>query len=192
MAGTCTLIGTSTNILVSDLSSGYGYGAIGMFELSRVAIPIAVLGCLFIFSFAGKLLPNLENPTCELEDKAHRKYLSRLSVSADSPLVNIDSSRAFEARYPELKLVEVIRQQHIFYPGRDKFRILPKDLLIIKGEAKEIIHILKENRVMPPQAEMPKELNVTGPEKVLVEVIIPPQSAMIGEHIRDVRLFKSP
>jgi di/tricarboxylate transporter len=191
LAGTCTLIGTSTNILVSDLSAGHGYGAIGMFELSKVGIPIAILGVCFIFATAGKLLPDIVNPTCELENKEHRKYLSQLRVPLDSPLVGINSDRAFQERYSQLELVEVIRHQHIFYPGRDTFRIRPSDLLIIKGEAKEIVRILDENSVVLPQSEMPEELDGTDPEKILVEVIIPPQSAMIGDHIKDVRLFKS-
>lgn len=191
LAGTCTLVGTSTNILVSDLSAGHGYGTIGMFELSKVGIPIAIFGVGFIFATAGKLLPDIVNPTCELENREHRKYLSQLRVPPDSPLVGVNSNRAFQARYAQLELVEVIRHQHIFYPGRDTFRILPSDLLIIKGEAKGIVRILNENSVVLPHTETPEEQDATEPEKVLVEVIIPPQSAMIGGPIKDARLFES-
>ncbi len=191
LAGSCTLIGTSTNILVSDLSASHGFRPIGMFELAKVGIPIAILGIGFIFTFAGRLLPNIVNPTCELEDQEHRKYLSQLSVPDGSNLVGIDSNEAFQAHYTGLKLVEVIRHQHIFYPGRDTFRIAPDDLLIIKGEAREIVHILNENGVISPQSQEPEPLDVTEPANVLVEVIIPPQSAMIGEFIKDVRFFKN-
>ena len=190
LAGTCTLIGTSTNILVSDLSARHGYGAIGMFELAKVGVPIAVLGAGFIFLTSKKLLPEIVNPTCELESKEHRKYLSQLVVIEGSPLVGIDSMPAFQREYAELKLIEVIRGRHIFYPGRDLFRVVPGDILIIKGEAREIVNILNENKIVSPQNKEQSELDVTEPEKVLVEVIIPPQSAMIGEHIRDVRFLR--
>ena len=52
LGGTCTLIGTSTNIIVSDLSTNFGYGAIGMFELSIVGIPIASIGIIFLMAAA--------------------------------------------------------------------------------------------------------------------------------------------
>ena len=54
LAGTCTLIGTSTNILISDLSFENGYGALSMFELSVVGVPIALLGMLIVY-FASPL-----------------------------------------------------------------------------------------------------------------------------------------
>ena len=44
LAGTSTLIGTSTNIIVSDYSASRGYGALGMFELAPVGVPIAISG----------------------------------------------------------------------------------------------------------------------------------------------------
>ncbi len=47
LAGTCTLIGTSTNIIVSDLSFGYGFGEISMFELAYIGVPLAVIGIIF-------------------------------------------------------------------------------------------------------------------------------------------------
>ena len=63
LAGTCTLIGTSTNIIVSDLAADYGYQRFGMFELAVVGIPIALLGILMIVLMAPRLMPDLLNPT---------------------------------------------------------------------------------------------------------------------------------
>jgi di/tricarboxylate transporter len=68
LAGTCTLIGTSTNIIVSDLAAHYGYERFGMFELSAVGVPIAVAGLAMIMAMAPRLMPDLLNPTCELGD----------------------------------------------------------------------------------------------------------------------------
>ncbi|HKJ64610.1 MAG TPA: SLC13 family permease, partial [Desulfopila sp.] len=65
LAGTCTLIGTSTNIIISDLSNDYGYGAISMFELGIIGAPIAVVGILFLLIAAPRILPDLANPICQ-------------------------------------------------------------------------------------------------------------------------------
>ena len=66
LAGTCTLIGTSTNIIISDLSVSQGYDGLSMFELSIIGVPLALVGILFIFFAAPKVLPSLANPICKL------------------------------------------------------------------------------------------------------------------------------
>jgi di/tricarboxylate transporter len=78
LAGTCTLIGTSTNIIISDLSAGHGLGSLGMFELSPLGVPIALLGLAFLIVAAPKLMPSMHVPVCQLKDPAHRRYLAEL------------------------------------------------------------------------------------------------------------------
>jgi di/tricarboxylate transporter len=86
LAGTCTLIGTSTNIIVSDLSAMYGYGELAMFELAALGVPIAVLGIGFLYVAAPRLMPGHAVPVCEV-DEEHRRYLAELLVPAESSLV---------------------------------------------------------------------------------------------------------
>ena len=69
LAGTCTLVGTSTNIIVSDLSDQYGYGALGMFELALLGVPIALVGLVFLLAASPWLMPDRTAPICEIGDK---------------------------------------------------------------------------------------------------------------------------
>ncbi len=62
LAGTTTLIGTSTNIIVSDLAVTAGLAPIGMFELARVGVPMALVGGLLLFLLAPRLLPETHTP----------------------------------------------------------------------------------------------------------------------------------
>jgi di/tricarboxylate transporter len=57
LGGMCTLIGTSTNIIVSDLSIMSGLNGLGMFELAPLGVPIALLGLIFIFVASPRLMP---------------------------------------------------------------------------------------------------------------------------------------
>jgi di/tricarboxylate transporter len=95
LAGTCTLIGTSTNIIVSDLSVIHGYGDIGMFELSSLGLPIAVMGLAFVYVCSPILMPGHTAPTCEMEDREDKRYLAELSVPQNSPLTGQDSASFF-------------------------------------------------------------------------------------------------
>ncbi len=192
LGGTCTLIGTSTNIIVSDLSAGHGYGAIRMFELTTVGVPIAVLGIAFLLMAAPRLMPALLNPTCELEDSPKRRYLAELRIPRDSRLVGTDPQNVFAERYPGLEVLELIRYSHIFHPLRDSVEIAPDDLLLVKGSANDLIEILDHEGVQLPLSEQGLAFDVGRRESLVVELIIPPQSALIGERLLESDLKRDP
>lgn len=56
LTGCCTLIGTSTNLLVDDMAGVAGQPRFGIFEITPVGLPVAVAGGLYLFLFSGKLL----------------------------------------------------------------------------------------------------------------------------------------
>ena len=63
LTGCCTLIGTSTNLLVDDMARVAGQPRFGLFEITPVGIPIAIAGGIYLFLFSGKLLgPALNEP----------------------------------------------------------------------------------------------------------------------------------
>jgi di/tricarboxylate transporter len=191
LAGTCTLLGTSTNIIVSDLAAGLGVGGIGMFELAKIGLPIAVVGIAFLYPAASKWLPGTANPTCELENSENRKYLSQLEVTEKSPRNGKPLEGAFSPQHPGLEIVELVRSGHIFYPGRDNVTITRGDLLLVKGSASDLINILQDHTAQLPAAESEAIRGGADPDHMIVEVIIPPQSSLLGEPLHDVALFQS-
>jgi di/tricarboxylate transporter len=189
LAGTCTLIGTSTNIIVSDLSAGYGYGALSMFELTRVGLPLAVTGMALILALAPKLMPDLVNPTCELENQPKRRYLAELAVPRGSALVGLDPCTGLSAKHPGIEVTELIRYTHIFHPCRDAVTIAPDDLLLVKGSPTDIAHMLQGKDVNLPETE--KGMRFGEPDETLVvELIIPPQSELLGQLLGETHLAR--
>ncbi|RJQ68897.1 MAG: SLC13/DASS family transporter [Desulfobacteraceae bacterium] len=189
LAGTCTLIGTSTNIIVSDLSSKYGYGALGMFELTRVGLPLAAVGIALIMALAPRWMPDLLNPTCELESQPKRRYLAELVVPRGSALVGLNPCNGLPAKYPGIEVTELIRYSHIFHPCRDAVAIAPDDLLLVKGSPNDITHILQGKDVDLPETQT--GMSFSGPDETLVvELIIPPQSELLGQLLRETHLSR--
>ena len=192
LAGTCTLIGTSTNIIISDLSVIYGYGGIGMFELSRLGIPIALLGLAFVYVCSPLLMPGHTTPTCEMEDREDKRYLAELSVPEDSSMVGQDSAAFFEKQYPTLELFEIVRGSRIIPLSDDSLTIASRDLMLIKGSASDLVAMLNDKVVELPHADEDLNFSAADRDTLIVELIIPPQSSLIGERLLDTHLQGDP
>jgi len=192
LAGTCTLIGTSTNIIVSDISAKHGYGAIGMFELSALGVPIAVLGIVFLMFAAPRFMPSLLNPTCEIENSEHRRYLAELVIPHGSKLIGSEPRLVFAENYPDLEVIELIRYSHIFHPSRDAVAIAADDLLLVKGSANDLVEIIHHDDVELPLAEEGLSFDPGKKESFVVELIIPPQSSLLGQRLLESRLQRDP
>ena len=192
LAGTCTLIGTSTNIIISDLSAKHGLGSLGMFELSPLGVPIALLGIFFLIFAAPKLMPNMHNPVCELKDDEHRRYLAELQVPHGSRIIGENPESYFSQKYPGMDVLELIRYSHVFYPDRDAVKIAPDDLLLVKGSATDLVEILHDDLVELPMAEQGLNFEAEEKQALIVELIIPPQSSLLGERLVTSRLRRDP
>ena len=192
LAGTCTLIGTSTNIIISDLSAQHGLGSLGMFELSPLGVPIALLGIIFLIFASPKLMPGLHNPVCELKDDEHRRYLAELHVPRKSPIIGENPDSYFTEKYADMEVLELIRYSHVFYPDRDPVKIAPDDLLLVKGSANDLVEILHEEVVELPLTEEGINFGDEQKESLIVELIIPPQSSLLGERLVSTRLRRDP
>lgn len=192
LAGTSTLIGTSTNIIVSDLSARHGYGPLGMFELTILGLPIAVTGIGFLLYAAPRLMPSNQMPVCEMKNEHSKRYLAELMVPKDSWLAGIKAGQAFAERHPGIEVLELIRYSHIFYPDRDPVKIAPDDLLLIKGSASDLIEILHSDGIALPMAANGFDFGVGDNGSIVVELIIPPQSSLVGARLLESRLSRDP
>lgn len=192
LAGTCTLIGTSTNIIISDLSALYGYGNLGMFELASVGVPIAVAGIVFLFFAAPLLMPALSIPTCELENSENRRYLAELQIPRGSRLIGRDPEHVFARKYPSIEVLELIRYSYVFYPQRDREIIAADDLLLVKGSLSELVAVLHDNTVELPDKGPDLDFTKGSDKSLIVELIIPPQSSLLGERLLETGLKRDP
>lgn len=192
LAGTCTLIGTSTNIIISDMSASYGFGPIGMFELSPLGIPLALLGIAYLMIAAPKLMPDLSSPVCETRDDEHRRYLAELQVPRGSRIVGKEPRAYFARNFPDMEVLELIRYSHVYYPDREKVEIAPDDILLVKGNASDMVEILHDDFIELPLTGKVHASHARSKDALTVELIIPPQSTLRGEQLVSSRLRRDP
>ena len=112
LGGMCTLIGTSTNLVVHGMILDAGYKGFSMFELGKVGIFIALAGLIYLFAFSKKLLPDNrpdmlkdEDADEEIEDDVHRveAVLGARFPGVNKTLAHFDFTRHYGAKVIEIK-----------------------------------------------------------------------------------------
>jgi di/tricarboxylate transporter len=192
LAGTCTLIGTSTNIIISDLSLSFGYDGLSMFELSTLGVPLAIAGIVFLYFIAPKVLPALANPICQLQDSTHRQYLAELKIPIKSSLIGMNPKEIFQEKYPSINVIELIKKSHIYHPNRDILTITEEDILLVKGSLNDLVAILHNEQVELPTSENGLVLGAQKDAPIVVELIISPHSTLRGQQLLKTNLAKDP
>lgn len=192
LAGTCTLIGTSTNIIISDLSVSFGYDGLSMFELSTLGVPLAIAGIVFLYFIAPKVLPALANPICQLQDSTHRQYLAELKIPQKSNLIGKSAGNIFGGKYSSINVIELIKKSHIYHPNRDKIAITAEDILLLKGSLNDLVAILHNEQVELPTSENGLVLGAQKDAPIVVELIISPHSTLRGQQLLRTDLAKDP
>jgi di/tricarboxylate transporter len=181
VGGTCTLIGTSTNLIVSDLSSRLGYGAIGMFELAPVGVPIMILTMVFLYFAVPRVMPEHKEPVCQLSGKDVPHYLTELRVPPQSRLIGQQAGSFFHHNYPSIELFEVIRGPIIHYPEREEVSLTTGDILLVKGTANDLVGLLKSKMVELPHKHQGINFKAWDDKSLIVELVVTPLSRLLGE-----------
>lgn len=145
LGGTCTLIGTSTNLAVSGALPRYGIQPFTMFELTKVGVPIVVVGMLYMLLIGLRLLPKGE-PAQSLTEQYHvRQYMTEVIVLDNSPLIGKTLAEARISDELDLTVLGILR-------GEERFRIAPQpmekikadDLLLVQGRVEDILRVKSE------------------------------------------------
>lgn len=160
LGGTCTLIGTSTNLAVSgalaklghggELAAHYGVspGALApfsMFELTPVGIAIVAVGMLYMLAVGLRLLPARGLGDESLVDQYQmREYISEVIVLEDSPLVGHTLAEGNLSEMLDLTVIGILRGKQGRLPPRGEEVLQSGDLLLVQGRMDDILRVKEE------------------------------------------------
>ncbi|MBI5038472.1 MAG: SLC13 family permease [Nitrospirae bacterium] len=137
LGGMCTLIGTSTNVAVSEALKTYKIAPFSLFEFTPIGLLIFVSGLLFFIIFGPMLLPDREKEAM-MEEYGIREYLSELKVMPASPLVGMRISEGAFGGGPDLTIVGIYRAgKNIYIPG-EHYTIESGDSLLVMGSIENL------------------------------------------------------
>ena len=182
--GTCTLIGTSTNILVSSMASNRGLAPFSMFELTKLGGVFLVIGLVYLTVVGRRLLP--DRPPSSLTRKYKlARYFTGMDVLADSKLVGRSAAEARLAELYDVTILEIIRGDERIHSGlRDK-KLAVGDHLLVRGAFDGILEMKKRENVAIRSEAKYADQELTTEDTVLLEGIVSPSSSLVGFSLKD-------
>ncbi|MBI1195469.1 MAG: TRAP transporter large permease subunit [Gammaproteobacteria bacterium] len=184
--GTCTLIGTSTNLVVNGmLVDQTKLPGLGMFDLAWIGIPVVltVMGTVILTS--RWTLPERKPALTQVSENA-RGYTVEMLVEANGPLVGHTVQEAGLRHLPGLYLIEIDRQGDVIPAVAPEERLQAEDRLIFVGVVESVVDLQKIRGLVPATDQVYK-ISASRPDRSLIEAVVSDSCPMVGKSIRQGR-----
>jgi len=181
LGGTCTLIGTSTNVAVSGYIARSGLPPLGLFEITPIGLIVCAIGIAYMLFVGQRLLPDRREESLTT-DYGIREYLCEVTVLPNSPLIG-QKSVEWDLSPHDFRILRILRGEEEHSPASD-LRLQPGDTLLIEGKV-EILAKIKTIEGLAIKAEShPDDRALQSGTFRLAEVLITPQSPLAGWTLR--------
>jgi di/tricarboxylate transporter len=184
LGGTCTLIGTSTNLVVHGLMIESGVGGMSFFEISRVGAPLMIIGVAAVSLLGHRLLPDRKEPMIELGDKT-REFVIELKVESGYRYIGSSVEEAGLRHLRGLFLFQIERNQKIIAPVGHDEEIQLGDRLFFTGLPRTIMELQKTPGLAVLKDTTFDLKNYNSDELKAYEAVISPSSPLIGYNVRE-------
>jgi di/tricarboxylate transporter len=186
--GTCTLIGTSTNLVINGmLVTETTNSDLGIFDLAWVGVPVTLVVFAYVLITQSWLLPERRPAVCKYSDV--REYTVEMLVEPDSPLVGKSIEQAGLRQLPGLYLIEIERNGKILTAVPPNEILLGDDQLVFVGVVDSVIDLQRIAGLKPATNQVFK-LDSHIDKRCLTEAVISNTSPLVGKTVREGR-FRS-
>jgi len=180
--GTCSLIGTSTNLVVNGmLIAATDHPGLGLFDITRVSLPCAVAGVGYLLLSHRWLLPERKSVLGDADDP--RQYTVEMVVEPGSPLAGKTIEQAGLRHLPGLFLMEIARGDQILTAVTPREILREHDQLVFVGMVDSIVD-LQRLRGLKPATDQVFKLDSPRTERSLIEAVVSNTCPLVGMTIR--------
>ena len=183
IGGTLTLIGTSTNLLASDLAAGLGYGSFQLFSFTAIGIPLWLLGSAYLLLSSLWLPDRGDGDHTSLRDLSREGYLTEVVLPPESPLVGLTLHDSRLQRRFDLDVLEVHRGSQKLQPPLAQLRLAAADRLLLRCNRSELLRLQQDRMVALAGTLLAPE----PPHIRDAEVLVPSGSLLAGTSLRELR-----
>lgn len=183
LGGTITLVGTSTNIVVSGLLEEAGMAPLTMFELTPVGLPLAIVGLLALLLLAPILLPDRRGARREFEVEV-REFVFHMEVASDGALDGVTVENGGLRHLSGVFLAEIQRGGEVLAPARPDTRLRGGDRLMFVGQVDDVLDVQKIRGLRSTERE--HALDLSEPGHTFFEAVVSATSGIAGRTLKEV------
>lgn len=194
LGGSCTLMGTSTNLIVNSVVKKEGLEAFTFFEFTKYGLLFLVIGIVVVTALSF-LLPTGNSDDLDVLDKNNR-YLTTVQIKEDSELVDKTLEETVLFKDDKIKILKLIRgYKTIKSPGK-YIKIKPNDVFVISGDAKSLFDLKNSEHylVNHTHEEIENETILNEKQKEvdynkIVDLVVLPGSTLINKRFSDIKSY---
>ncbi|PRY15016.1 di/tricarboxylate transporter [Pontibacter ummariensis] len=185
MGGVCTLIGTSTNILVSGIAEAQGVAPLEMFDFTPAGIWFLLVGVLYMFFIGRHLLPNRKLATDLTENFDLGEYLTELVLLPESPSVGVPLKDSGLVQHLDIEVMQVTRH-------KEKIQVFPSlilranDVLKVRCGVEKLKKLKEEKGIKLKSERRFRDEDLRINDSKLFEAIITPNSYLEGKTLKEL------
>ncbi len=189
--GSCTLVGTSTNIIVSSVAEEHGYAPFGMFELAAVGIPLMVFGTAYLCLFGHRLLPDREAASAALTEGHGREYILEAYIRDRSPMDGKMLAETSLGKLEMLRVIEILRRGVRLRGAPNEMRLQAGDRLLIAVAPPAVANAqnVKGLDLRDTLGDGLEQISLS--RGVVVEAVVAPDSRLAGQALGDMNFRQS-
>ena len=183
--GMLTLIGTSTNLLVSSMVEQQGYAPLGMFEFFSMGFVFLVVGTVYNVFLVPRILPSRAGIS-SLTGKYHLSaYLTEFEIGEGSPLIGSTCLQRGVNRNYDITVLSIIRgDRHIETDLRNQ-ELREGDVLMARGTLEKFVQFREAEKVLMLTDKKMNQNELTSGDSTIVEGLVTQNSSLIGNTLKD-------
>jgi di/tricarboxylate transporter len=184
LGGSITLIGTSTNLLVSSIAQTHGLKAFSMFEFASFGLMFLLTGILYMVFIGRKIIPARRKVETLTEGFDLREYLTEVVILEDSGLVNKKIKESKLGDNLDIDVLEITRADGAIWFPNNVEKLHANDVLLIRGSVADIASLQKKEGVAIKGNVNVDDTQLMEGDKVLTEAVITTESFLIGKTLK--------
>jgi len=190
LGGTITLLGSSVNLLVSDISEQLGYGALELFSITKIGIPVWIIGTAYLLIVSDSLLPDRGISTSLTNNVNLNNYCTEVTIPSDSKLVGQSIRNSRLQRRFDVDVIQLQRNGKTILPPLADRKIEPDDRLLIRVTRSDLLRLEQERTILlAEKRETNRNDNFIDSSEgtKTFESLLPAGSTLAGASLRELR-----
>jgi di/tricarboxylate transporter len=194
LGGMTTLLGSSTNLLVSGTLTAIGEEPLGFFDFLVPAATLAAVGLVYLLFLAPRLLPDRGGGETSRLPISAKQFVAQITISEGSALVGERPHLGAFTALPQITVLMIQRRERAFLPPFEGVELTPGDIVVIAATRQSLTEALEgDPALLFPDIPEPSfhrgeddETPWTSGEQTIAEVMVPPNSPLVGRTLERI------